>query len=146
MNIVVHIQYYKIWKSERNWVSCWNTFFLFVDTFSGCDWTTNSWSCCSTSHPCGPLEGDCDSNEDCINHLLCGNDNCFDSFSSTADCCYDPLGGKIGNQNVCFLVSTGVLKISSPEMSPKSGWHFQKEPFLLWKAFNNQESANLFKN
>ena len=92
MNIVVHIQY-KIWKSERNMVekSCWNTSFLFADTFSGCDWTTDKWSCCSTSHPCGPLEGDCDSNEDCINHLLCGDNNCFDSFSSSADCCYDPV-------------------------------------------------------
>ena len=35
------------------------------------------------------MEGDCDSDQDCKDLLLCGSHNCF--FSETADCCYDPM-------------------------------------------------------
>jgi len=47
--------------------------------------------CCSDG-ACGLGEGDCDSNADCANDLVCGTDNCkanFDStsFDSTDDCC-----------------------------------------------------------
>ena len=70
-----------------------------TDSFTGCDWSGNTdettWECCSSSSPCWLFEGDCDGDGDCIGHLICGSNNCFDSFSSAADCCYDPLGGKI---------------------------------------------------
>ena len=104
-----------------------------TDSFTGCDWSGNTddvtWDCCSSSNPCMIFEGDCDGDEDCSGHLLCGSNNCFDSFSSTADCCYDPLGSK--NQYVCSPMTAGVLRNLYQEMSPKSGRQFQEEPFLL---------------
>ena len=63
--------------------------FNFTDSFTGCDGEGNYWSCCSSSNPCGVAEGDCDYDDDCLGHLLCGTDNCLSPFSSTADCCYD---------------------------------------------------------
>ena len=108
-------------------IKCWNTSFLFVDTFSGCDWTTDSWSCCSTSHPCGPLEGDCDSNEDCIYHLQCGNDNCFDSFSNTADCCYDPTPCKT---TIYYYSSLSTFVNDSDTDKKTDVW---SRDFIIWK-------------
>lgn len=48
---------------------------------------------CCDNVTCGLKEGDCDSHEDCVGHLRCGNDNCDGpGFDSTDDCCYeDPL-------------------------------------------------------
>ncbi len=59
--------------------------------------------CCTPQNPCGLLEGDCDSNADCLGTLVCGHHNCRNmempdgflrtlnddrnSFSSTDDCC-----------------------------------------------------------
>ena len=51
----------------------------------------DTWSCCSSSHLCGVMEGDCDEDQDCKDLLLCGLDNCMHFFSETADCCYDPM-------------------------------------------------------
>ena len=50
---------------------------------------------CTTDEPCKVDEGDCDSNEECKNHLFCGSNNCPDSlgFSSSVDCC-EPKGDK----------------------------------------------------
>ena len=70
---------------------CAHVGFLFIDSFSGCDWTMDTWSCCSSSHLCGVMEGDCDNDQDCKDLLLCGSDNCMYFFSETADCCYDPM-------------------------------------------------------
>ena len=70
---------------------CTHIDFLFIDSFSGCDWTMDTWSCCSSSHLCGVMEGDCDNDQDCKDLLLCGSDNCMYFFSETADCCYDPM-------------------------------------------------------
>ena len=60
-----------------------------------CDWTGSSsketWACCTDSKPCGIAEGDCDTNDECIGHLVCGSDNCVKPpFHKKADCCYDP--------------------------------------------------------
>ena len=54
-------------------------------------------SCCSEENKCGPGEGDCDSDADCLEGLLCGTGNCPSSRSAfwdvDDDCCYKP--GKI---------------------------------------------------
>ena len=60
--------------------------------------------CCSPTNRCGVREGDCDSNADCMEGLVCGEDNCNDDlvayfggylgegaeFSSSDDCCTFP--------------------------------------------------------
>ena len=65
---------------------------------SGFDWQTD---CCYTvivgyedfctiDEPCEVDEGDCDSDNECKNHLFCGSNNCPDSlgfYSSSIDCC-----------------------------------------------------------
>ena len=59
--------------------------------FAGCNWSTEAtWTCCSSSNPCGIFEGDCDGDQDCAGNLACGLNNCPDFFSSGADCCYEP--------------------------------------------------------
>ena len=72
----------------------WVEFILFLlDSFSGCD-GTNAYGteCCTPSHHCGIFEGHCDSHQECIGHLRCGANNCFDSFPfATNDCCFDPV-------------------------------------------------------
>ena len=67
---------------------------FFTDSFTGCDWTGITWGCCSSSQPCGVSEGHCSNDDECLGLLLCGTDNCFTPFSSSADCCYDPFPGK----------------------------------------------------
>jgi len=43
---------------------------------------------CCDGITCGLGEGDCDSHEDCVGHLRCGDDNCDGpGFDSTDDCC-----------------------------------------------------------
>ena len=81
--------------------------FNFTDSFTGCDGEGNwldccgnieTWGCCSSSNPCGVAEGDCDYDDDCQGHLLCGTDNCLSPFPSDAannpDCCYEPFLSK----------------------------------------------------
>ena len=51
--------------------------------------------CCTKHEPCEVNEGDCDSDEDCMGDLLCGQANCdADKFGykSKTDCCYEPKG------------------------------------------------------
>ena len=74
--------------------------FNFTDSFTGCDGEGDYLSCCSSLNPCGVAEGDCDYDDDCLGHLLCGTDNCLSPFSSTADCCYDPYQGE---QRICCM-------------------------------------------
>jgi len=57
----------------------------------------NMWSCCSEDNKCGADEGDCDSNAECQDGLVCGRNSCSftipegneDRFFPTgqADCC-----------------------------------------------------------
>ena len=76
-------------------------FILLIESFTGCDWSgdthESTWECCSTSEPCALFEGDCELDDECIGHLLCGSNNCLGFFPSTADCCYDPATSKIIN-------------------------------------------------
>ena len=83
--------------------------FRFTDSFTGCDgegnwldqdwWNVETWGCCSSSNPCGVAEGDCDNDDDCQGHLLCGMNNCFFPFPYDAGlpdpgCCYEPFTSK----------------------------------------------------
>ena len=52
--------------------------------------TTRDWSFCSRNEPCSDRQGDCDSDDECIQDFLCGNDNCRDFWGQAdpaADCC-----------------------------------------------------------
>ena len=105
---------------KHNFLTLLIIYLFLTDSFTGCDWSGNTdevtWDCCSSSSPCWTFEGDCDGDYDCIGHLICGSNNCFDSFSSGADCCYDPLGSKmILNQYVCSLITAGILKKDYPQ-------------------------------
>ena len=86
------------------------TKYIFViDSFTGCDWSVSDYSCCSSSHPCGIFEGDCDSDDECVGQLLCGKDNCHYPFPSNADCCYDSTPSKIFEQmNFIYLTLRSV--------------------------------------
>ena len=47
---------------------------------------STDWSLCNDNAPCLEGEGDCDENEDCIDSLLCGSNNC-ESGPRGLDCC-----------------------------------------------------------
>ena len=57
---------------------------------------------CTIDEPCEINEGDCDSNDECKNHLFCGSKNCLDSLVlSSVDCC-EPKGVK----NITYYISS----------------------------------------
>ena len=59
--------------------------------------TIGDYQFCSSGIQCGINEGDCDSDDECQNDLVCGTDNCNYNaslgFSSDLDCCYNPVMG-----------------------------------------------------
>ena len=63
---------------------------------------------CSTKHQCGDRQGDCDSDDECSDGLICGKDNCPAHFPSDDDCC-TKAGGKIKKPNKLQVES--ILKI-----------------------------------
>jgi len=44
-------------------------------------------SCCRAEYQCSEGEGDCDSDDDCLDSLICGTNNCDSVFPDTHDCC-----------------------------------------------------------
>jgi len=53
--------------------------------------------CCNENNKCDVGEGDCDSDDDCMEGLKCGSDNCLsarwfwdENWDSYDDCCYKP--------------------------------------------------------
>lgn len=44
--------------------------------------------CCYERDRCGPGDGDCDYDDECIGDLKCGSSNC--RWGGNDDCCYDP--------------------------------------------------------
>ena len=104
VRIVLAMVSWSFWRAYKSLLFLWLFFkILFSDTFSGCDGTGFTWYCCSSSKPCGVAEGDCNYDDDCLGHLLCGVDNCLSlsllKYSKYVDCCYDPFPGK---QNIFF--------------------------------------------
>ena len=57
-----------------------------------CSVGTGGLACCTSSNQCEAKEGDCDSDDECVNGLKCGQDNCDPAlgFPANYDCCYDP--------------------------------------------------------
>ena len=52
---------------------------------------TGKEGCCTEKNKCGEGEGDCGSDEDCQNGLVCGKNNCKGkTFDKTDDCCVKP--------------------------------------------------------
>ena len=51
-----------------------------------CDPAFDDRSCCTSSHPCGYGQGDCDKDSHCEGDLVCGDDNCS-AGQSNMDCC-----------------------------------------------------------
>ena len=43
--------------------------------------------CCTPSNKCGINEGDCDNDSDCMEGLVCKDNNCPPPFSKDHDCC-----------------------------------------------------------
>ena len=68
------------------------------DAYTDCcyDVTNGDENFCTKDKPCDVDEGDCDSNEECNDHLFCGSNNCPDflGFLSSVDCC-EPKGDRI---------------------------------------------------
>jgi len=79
-----------IWKNQvtGETVTCTEEFRGSVERCGTC--TVNdayNKDCCSSTHPCGLMEGDCDVNSDCQGGLICGQDNCGVGWPASADCC-----------------------------------------------------------
>ena len=47
------------------------------------------WDCCSIEQPCLAGDGDCDSDDECIGDLICGENNCKDDTTVYEDCCVE---------------------------------------------------------
>jgi hypothetical protein len=88
-----------------------------------CDWSgtsnTDTWSCCTDSEPCEENEGDCDSDVQCIDELICGDNNCISvnpnlNFSSAADCCIQPSSSKDHDQRNNFGLKIKLVSATPP--------------------------------
>ena len=64
---------------------------ILTDYFTGCDWTEDTWDCCTEAKPCGLFEGHCKHHKDCLGDLSCGRGHCLLPFPSNVDCCYNPF-------------------------------------------------------
>ena len=55
---------------------------------------------CTLENPCGANQGDCDSNDACLDGLICGLNNCLASldYDNEVDCCYTPV---VGDEDFC---------------------------------------------
>merc|ERR1719312_53749 len=55
-----------------------------------CKGGNSDWNCCTSQNPCPINQGDCDSDSDCQDGLVCGKDNCqaiYPNAHPAADCC-----------------------------------------------------------
>ena len=64
------------------------------DSSRVCDKNDDSYGdCCTETQSCDVGQGDCDSDDDCLDGLKCGENNCksdFDWGKDSTDCCYRP--------------------------------------------------------
>ena len=72
---------------------------------------------CTTSNLCSENEGDCDSDAECQDGLLCGSNTCPTSlgFDSNIDCCY--------MSSVCSNMLT-INSLKNSDSATVSGWNF----------------------
>ena len=69
----------------------------------------DTWSCCTDRAKCIENEGDCDSDDQCIDGLICGENNCIFvnpglNFDPAADCCIQPDSSKYHDQWNCLML------------------------------------------
>lgn len=68
---------------------------------SGCNGLSG---CCTENNKCGVMEGDCNSDSQCLEGLKCGTGNCIvthgSSYDSGDNCCYNSTG-------MCNMLSSG---------------------------------------
>ena len=55
---------------------------------------------CTVENLCDVYQGDCDSDADCLNGLVCGLNNCPNGYDPEVDCCYQPI---VGDNDFCAL-------------------------------------------
>ena len=48
---------------------------------------SSSNNCCTPDKPCDVGMGNCNSNEDCVGNLICGDKNCGTGFLKDDNCC-----------------------------------------------------------
>ena len=66
-------------------------FFEKATSGTSCKNNVDDWSCCRSWNPCDEGEGDCDSDVECKEGLVCGYNNyCGPGFPSGFDCCVRP--------------------------------------------------------
>ena len=92
-NGVIFTNYYNIWSAGDS------PSVFKISISDPCFDGSGGTSCCTSSNPCEAGYGDCDTDDDCIGTLKCGQGNGFDNncdvslgFVSTYDCCYEPEG------------------------------------------------------
>ena len=84
----------------------------------------DSYTCCTSSNPCGLHQGDCDSDSECKDGLACGRDNCQSPFPSDADCCEQ------GNLTT-IDVTEEVKGILTPTPNPSPPPIYQPQKILI---------------
>ena len=56
---------------------------------------------CTSANPCGIDHGDCDSNIECEESLVCGSNNCQDPLGPEIDCCTNNVA--VGDEHFCTI-------------------------------------------
>ena len=71
-------------------------------------------SCCNEDNKCDVGEGDCDSDDDCLEGLKCGTNNCLsarwfwdEDWDSQDDCCYKPGNNET---NMLFVIKDVIVR------------------------------------
>ena len=55
-----------------------------------CTAESHSWDCCTVENTCAEGRGDCDSDDECDNGLVCGKNACGSGYRLGMDCCVKP--------------------------------------------------------
>ena len=55
-----------------------------------CTAESHSWDCCTVDNTCAEGRGDCDSDDECDNGLVCGKNACGSGYRLGMDCCVKP--------------------------------------------------------
>ena len=55
-----------------------------------CTAESHSWDCCTVDNTCAVGRGDCDSDDECDNGLVCGKNACGSGYRLGMDCCVKP--------------------------------------------------------
>merc|ERR1712018_1116077 len=84
-------------------------------------WTaeSHSWDCCTVENTCAEGRGDCDSDDECDNGLVCGKYACGAGFPDNMSCCIAPVcDGSMKDEDDCC----GHIKCEEGEGYCKADW------------------------